>query len=169
MPQRWEFIRNVAPPYALLSLDVTVAAIRIAKHSYTLKLFFPLSSVSRRGLMDHLWMSSCQASFNVKGGARWAEIVGHSSPQDSTGPRDSAGECLAVVIDHETQQWGGNQLDRGGTSFIWSLFGSPHKRTPSYMGVSCSALRSSASYVVKSIHIPYVIFMYWWYLSLYQM
>ncbi|KAA8588120.1 hypothetical protein FQN60_001314 [Etheostoma spectabile] len=56
------------------------------------------------GLMDHLWMSSCQASFYVKVGVVWAVIAGHSSPQDSAGREDTAWECLAAVIDYEMDQ-----------------------------------------------------------------
>lgn len=44
-----------------------------------------LCSLSQCGLMDHLWMFFCQASFYFKVGVVWVVIVGHRSNQDSTG------------------------------------------------------------------------------------
>ena len=58
------------------------------------QLHFLLSSLSRCGLMDHLWMSSCQASFYVKVGVVWAVIAGHGSP---TGQRRARGRSLGVL------------------------------------------------------------------------
>lgn len=59
-----------------LTSHYIVAVKRMEKHSYTLGLL--LSSLSHCGLMDHLWMSSCQASFYVKVGVVWAVIVAAS-------------------------------------------------------------------------------------------
>lgn len=111
--QKWQstiwcnFKHDGEQPEALMSLYLTSHYVVAVKSTVTqFRHGLRLCSLSQCGLMDHLWMFFCQASFYFKVGVVWVVIVGHRSNQDSTGWEDTVWECFTIVIDHKTDQWG---------------------------------------------------------------